>query len=103
VSGAVSSNVVPPKGAKLNFLQRLVKSLTGHTISTARIVVSLIVAFLALVILIDVIHASIYGGLVSIGRNPLAKYAVFRVLIYITVSAGLTTIVAGTIIFFLLR
>jgi hypothetical protein len=103
VTVAISSNVTPPKGVKLNILQQIVKSLTGRTISTARIIIALIIASLALIILIDVVHASIYGGLTSIGRNPLAKYAVFRVLVYITVSAGLTTIVAGTIIFFLLR
>jgi len=40
---------------------------------------------------------------ISIGRNPLAKYAVFRTLGSVLAMAGLTALIAGLTIFFLLR
>jgi len=86
-----------------NSLQRLVQSLTGSTVSTARIVLSLIIAFVALIALIVLIYASIYSSIISIGRNPLAKYAVTKTLGAVLVMALLTTITASVTIYFLLK
>ena len=102
VSLAVGTDTAPAGGAMLNSLQKIIKSLTGRTISTARIIISLGVAFIALVVLVAFIQASIYGGLISIGRNPLARHVLLRALVYITGMALLTTAVAGITIFFLL-
>jgi hypothetical protein len=90
-------------GSQANFLQKLVKSLTGHTISTARIVLSGIVTFVALISLITIIYASIYGSIISIGRNPLARQAVFRTLTSVMIMAVVTVIIAGVAIYYLLR
>ena len=93
------------KGAdgNLNGLQNLVKSLTGHSVSTTRALISLLVAVVASIALITLMYASIYGGIISIGRNPLAKYAVFRTLSTVLVMAVMTALVAGGTIFLLLR
>lgn len=87
----------------LSGLQRLARSLTGHVVSTPRIILSLVVACAALIALITLIYASIYGSIISIGRNPLAKYAVFRSLGGVLLLASLLAAVAGLTIFFLLR
>lgn len=87
----------------LNNLQKVVQSVTGHTVPTIRIIISLAVAIIALLALITLVYASIYGSIVSIGRNPLAKYAVFRTLGSVLGLALLTSVIAGLIIFFLLR
>jgi len=87
----------------LSGLQKLGQSITGHTVSTARIVLSLVVAFVTLVSLVVLIYASIYGSIISIGRNPLAKYSIFRTLTSITGMAVLTAGIAGITIFFLLH
>ncbi len=50
--------------------------------------------------LITLIYASIYGSIVSIGRNPLAKYAVFRTLGSVLGLAALTAAISCLIIFF---
>jgi hypothetical protein len=84
-------------------LQKLAKSLTGHTVSTARVVIALVVAVIALAALITLIYASIYGSIISIGRNPLAKYAVFRTLSSVLGMALVTGSIAALTIFFLLR
>ncbi len=90
-------------GDNLNGLQRVTQSITGHTVPTARIIISLAVAIIALLALITLVYASIYGSIVSIGRNPLAKYAVFRTLGSVLGLALLTSVIAGLTIFFLLR
>lgn len=87
----------------LNGLQKVVQSFTGRTVPTIRIIISLAVAVIALLALITLVYASIYGSIVSIGRNPLAKYAVFRTLGSVLGLALLTSVIAGLTIFFLLR
>jgi hypothetical protein len=87
----------------LNKLQQIVKSLTGHTIPTVRIVLSSIVALVALLGLSVLIYSSIYSSIISIGRNPLAKNPVFRTLAIVLIMTVLTAIVASLTIFLLLR
>lgn len=89
--------------AQLSGLQRFGKALTGHTVSTLRLVVSLIIALVAFVSLAVLIYASIYGSIISIGRNPLAKYAIFRTLGSVLGMAALTAIVASATIFLILH
>jgi hypothetical protein len=88
---------------QLSSLQKLAKSLTGHTVSTIRIVISIMVAVVALIALITLVYASIYGSIISIGRNPLAKYAIFRTLGSVMGMAVLTAGLAAITIFLLLR
>jgi hypothetical protein len=90
-------------GNQANFLQRLIKALTGHTISTIRIVLSLVVGLVALISLVTLVYASIYGSIVSVGRNPLAKSAIFRTLSSVMIMAFITVGVACVTIYYLLR
>ncbi len=73
-------------------LQQFVEALTGHPISVLRLVIAIVVAFVAILSIVTLIYASIYGSIVSIGRNPLAKMAVFRTL---TSVIGMVTLIAG--------
>lgn len=90
-------------GTQANFLQRLIRALTGKTISTVRIVLSLVILTVALVSLITLVYASIYGSIISVGRNPLAKNAVFRTLSSVLLMAIITVGVACITIYYLLR
>lgn len=90
-------------GNQPNSLQKLGKSLTGHTISTPRIVAALLIAIVSTVALITLIYASIFGSIISIGRNPLAKNAVFRSLAWVVGMSALIAVVAAALIIFLLN
>lgn len=90
-------------GNQANFLQRLIKSITGHTISTIRIILSLVVGLIALVSLVTLVYASIYGSIVSVGRNPLAKTAIYRTLGSVMVMAFITVGIACVTIYYLLK
>lgn len=92
-----------PPDASSSGLQRLAQSLTGRTVSTNRIIISLVVAVVASIALITLTYASIYSSIISVGRNPLAKYAIFRTLTAVMIMALLTAVVASLTIFFLLR
>lgn len=98
---AVSSSTLGD--GQSNSFQKFAKSLTGHNVSTFRAVISFVVAVVATLALVVLIYASIYGGIISIGRNPLAKYAVFRSLASVLGMATLTASVASATIFLLLR
>jgi hypothetical protein len=103
MSIAIGSGATLGNDSQLTALQKFAKSLTGHTVSTPRIILSLIITLVASLALIVLIYASIYGSIVSIGRNPLAKFAVFRTLRSVLGMAFLTAGIASITIFFLLR
>ena len=86
-----------------NAIQRLAQSISGRKVSTTRAVFGFLVAIVASVGIVVLIYASIYGGIVSIGRNPLAKYAVFRSMASVFGMAGLIALVASLTVFLLLR
>lgn len=100
---SISVGTVTQTGVQLNSLQRITKSLTGRAVSTVKIVVSLAIAVVTIVSLITLIYASIFGGIISIGRNPLAKFAIFRSIGSVLAMAFITAFVAGAIIFLILR
>lgn len=103
ISIAIGTNATVLGDASLNSLQKVVKNITGRTVSTLRIMTSLAVALVALTALITLLYASIYGSIISIGRNPLAKYAVFRTLGSVLGLALVTAVISGFTIFLLLR
>jgi hypothetical protein len=84
----------------LNGLQIFFKTLTGHVVSTVRIVSSIVITAIALLALFVLMYASVYGSIISIGRNPLAKYAVLHGLkafvmlafLMVALTAGIDTL-----------
>ena len=103
VSIAIGVNNNSQDSQQLSPLQRLGKSLTGHTVSNLRIILGLLVAIVALLTLITLIYASIYGSIISVGRNPLAKHAIFRTLATVFGMVATTAVTATVLIVFLLR
>lgn len=100
---SIGTNNTSGTAENINGLQKIALTLTGHTVSTARVTVSLVVVVVSMLALVTLIYASIYSSIISIGRNPLAKYAVFRTLGSVLGMAMLTTVVTGITLFLLLR
>ncbi|CAN5390577.1 hypothetical protein BH09PAT4_BH09PAT4_09080 [soil metagenome] len=90
-------------GGTMTGLQHFVRSLTGHQVSTPRIIISLVIAICTLAALIVLIYAAIYGSIVSIGRNPLAKNVIFKALWHVVWLASITVAVALLFMYLLLR
>jgi hypothetical protein len=101
VSIVIGTNIAQAS-TNLNSFQKAAKALTGHTVSTLRAVLGLLVAVGTILILVTLIYSSAYSVIISIGRNPLAKYSLLRALGSVVGLAVLITLVAGLLIFFLL-
>jgi hypothetical protein len=87
----------------LNGVQQWVRSLTGHTVSKPRVIVSLVVAAATIIAVVILMYASIYGSIISIGRNPLARQSIFRALAHVLLMAILIVGIAFMLIYLLLR
>ncbi|MDL2342492.1 MAG: hypothetical protein QFB87_05450 [Patescibacteria group bacterium] len=103
VSIAIGSAPANADDAQRNSLQRVAKSLTGHAVSTARIVISAFIAVIALIALVTLIYTSVYGSIEAIGRNPLAKTSIFRALTSIIGLVLATATVALITIYLIIR
>ncbi len=88
--------------AKTNSLQRFIASTTGHSVSTVRIILGLIIAIVAIISIVTLIYASIYSSIVSIGRNPLAKSNVFKSLLPIILMILVIAALASLAIYLIL-
>ena len=96
----------PPSGANSdshNALEKLANSLVGHSVSTTRIIISTIIAVIGIIVLVTLIYSSIYGSVISIGRNPLAKSAIYRTLASVVGMMFLTAVLVMAIIYLILR
>lgn len=89
--------------ANVNSLQKALQSFTGHIVSMPRIIISILITLVAFIVLITLTYTSIYSSIISVGRNPLAKYAVFRTLRSILAMTLLTTILASVAVYMLLK
>ena len=84
-------------------ITKLADSIAGHRVSTAQIVLSGIVALVAMVALIVLIYGTIKGSFSSIGRNPLAKPAIFESIAQVMTMVALIVVLAVIIIYIVLR
>lgn len=103
--GAVQVSVgvaVAGDAGQLSTLQKFAKNLTGRTVSMVRITLSLLIIIVTLIAIIILMYSSIYAGIISIGRNPLARYAVLRTLVTVlAMTIGMATIATITVILLL--
>ena len=86
-------------GTATNGLQRFAESQIGHSISMVRVVMSLFVAIVGVAVVMTLMYTAIYGAVISIGRNPLAKVSVFKTLYSVLAMAlGLAAIATVTVV-----
>ncbi len=63
-------------GGLLSSLHNFASGIVGHSIPTASLLLVCIIIVIALISIIILIYSAISGGIVSIGRNPLAKSSI---------------------------
>ncbi|HUY53091.1 MAG TPA: hypothetical protein VMV24_00750 [Candidatus Dormibacteraeota bacterium] len=89
-------------GGLLNSIHNFASSVAGHTISTVSLLLVFIVIIVALVSIIILIYSAISGGLISIGRNPLAKSSILAAIGQIFVMVIIIAATSVAIIYFIL-
>jgi hypothetical protein len=90
-------------GTSLNGLQKFFKKITDKTISTSKLIICCAVIIIVMVALVSLIYSAIYSSIVAIGRNPLAKYAIFRSLGVVVLMAFSIAFTGTAIVYYLLR
>lgn len=103
IGAGVTSTAAGSVSANLNPLQKIAKSLTGKQVATWRVVISMVIIIVAMVALITLTYAAIYGSIISVGRNPLGSHAIFHTLRSVMGMALLTACLAGATVFLLLH
>ena len=105
--GYIQINLTPryDSSAKdeLNGLQEYVETLTGRVVSMPRIIISAIVAAVTIIGAGVLLYASIYGSIMSIGRNPLARQSILSALSKVLIMILVSVCLASLLIFMLLR
>lgn len=66
------------------FLVLFGQSVTGKSVTQTQVIVALIVFFLLLVVEGSIIYGAIHSTIISIGRNPLARAALFKQLLQVS-------------------
>lgn len=103
VSIAIGSVPTVQPDAPQNAIQRVARSLTGHNVSTIRLVISTFIAVIALIASVTLIYTAVYGTIVAIGRNPLAKASIFRALFSVIGLVVMTAALAVGAIYLIIR
>lgn len=86
---------------ELTGLQKIGKALTGRVIPQSRLIISATIAAVALAAIVALVYASIYSSILSVGRNPLAKLAVFATLRSVLLMIGVIAALAFSLVFIL--
>jgi len=90
ISIANNPLAVGPQGLP-SFLKKITKFATNKSVSATRVYLSMLIVIIGAVVTITVIYAGVKNGIISLGRNPLAKKVI---------SGGLVRLVLAAIIIF---
>jgi hypothetical protein len=102
VSIALGSSTAS-NGQNLTGIQKVLRSLTGKVIPTSRIIVAVAITVISLIALIALIYGSVYSAIISVGRNPLAKYAIYRSMTTVLLMAAMLATVTIIVVLLMLK
>ena len=97
----LSNNQTPP--GVLNFLETIATKVSGHQVSETQAILSAVVALIAIVATFTLVYGTVRGGLISIGRNPLAKMLIVHSIEELMALIPAIVIIAVVAIYFILR
>jgi hypothetical protein len=100
INGNISTT---SNGGFIDSLRNLVSDIAGHTISNTSLVLICTITFITLVTIIVLIYGAITGGLISIGRNPLARGSILVSIGQIFLMVLIIAAISITIIYFILH
>ncbi len=101
---AVNSNATTNEsGGFINSFRSLLSNIAGHTVSNTVLVLISVISFVAFLSIIVLIYGAITGGLISLGRNPLAKGSILSSVGQIFLMVLVIAAVSVGIIYFILH
>ena len=85
------------------FLKRVGEAIADKEVSPIRIYLGVGIAAISLIATIAVLYAGIRNGVISIGRNPMARKTLFRALLEVILTAALILIIGLFAVYLLLK
>jgi hypothetical protein len=84
-------------------LSRLAYAVTDKPVTAFRIYAGLAIMFLCILVAGAILYSGIHGGMSSVGRNPLAKNAIMRTMIGLTLTALIVVSIGLFAVYLLLK
>ena len=75
-----------PRGLP-SFLKNITKFATNKSVSATRVYISMVIVLAGIILTITIIYSGVKNGLISLGRNPLAKKAISGSILKISIVA----------------
>lgn len=85
------------------FLKRVGEAIADKEVSPIRIYLGVGIAAISLIATIAVLYAGIRNGVISIGRNPMARKTLFKALLEVILTAALILIIGLFAVYLLLK
>lgn len=98
-----SSNPSSSAPAVISDLQAFAMAIVGHQVSVLQAVLSFLIAIVAIAALIALVYGAIQGGIVAIGRNPLARESIYKSLLQVMATAILIVVITAILLYLTLR
>jgi hypothetical protein len=86
-----------------NSIQKIASGISGRSVSVAQLVISAVIAIITIIAVIVIVYGTIRGSILSIGRNPLAKPAIYQSLTQVIGLVCLIVLTAVIAIYLIIR
>jgi hypothetical protein len=103
VSVAIGTAASAPQTNQTDSVAGFVKFVTGHEVSKTRVIFSGIIIIVTVIALVTLIYSSIYGTILAVGRNPLARASIYRTLRSVLIMSFLMALTAGFAVYLIVR
>ncbi len=108
--GKISVNIDPRKNPVVandvsapSFLKKVGQAVAGKTVSATRIYLALIFLMAAVVLSMTLLWASVRGGMIALGRNPLNKSGIMNSMFKVVTAAVMVFLIGLFGVYLLLR
>jgi hypothetical protein len=92
---------IPSKVPKA--LQKIAKAIAQRQVSGGRLYLSAGISFITIFFAMAMLYAAVRSSLISVGRNPLSKKAIFRGLLEVVLSSTLIVIIGLFAVYLILK
>lgn len=84
-------------------LERIGQAIAEKEVSPVRIYISMGITAVSLITALIVLYAGVRNGMISIGRNPMSKRAIFRALLEVILTSALILVIGMFAVYLLLK
>lgn len=103
ISVVIAVGVAPVNSGSANGAVQWLTNIAGHNITLLQALVSLMIAIIGVASVVVLVYSSIRNSIAAVGRNPLAKPAIFQALAQVMTMVSIIGLSCVTLMFLILR